>query len=727
AVSPALERAILRALARSPADRFQTSGEFVAALEAAASHDGDAEPSRRTASRPRAWRRHIVTALGAVAAALIVWIVMLRQRPSSQPLDQRLIAIAPFDVLDPALALWRQGFVDVLAANLDGAGAFRTVSPSLILRRWTGPSDRALAARVARSAGAAISIFGRLESVGADSVRCTVWIDDAGSGERLGELAMRESGDRMDRLGDSLSIGILRELGFSGVAGSTRLSSLGSHSLPAIKLYLQGEQLFRRASFDSARPVYERAIAADSTFGLAMNRLASVLSWQGVAYDAEATRLMLAASRYVAGLSPRDSMHLTADALWARLLMFEPDSAWWTKGQVLLRTLTDMNTRSPGDVAVWNLMGETYFHLGGALGTSWVAARDAFDRAIAIDSQFGPAWVHPIGIALGTDSLEAARRYAQGLYERRARASREDWVSVVRDILAGTLTDPAELERRLTALPLEGIFEIWAATSKWVDSAETAIRVARAFARARPSGRSTFNDPVLRAGFLLRSLIDRGHFAEALGTGSSDLEAELPYLVAMGVISADSANSVFDEWVRTGNRSAHLALEWLASRGDVAAISRYRERARLRSQSAVGADRHFAAFEMRAADAYTALAQHDSARAVSALLALPDSLCPTCHAHRLTLGRLLLATGRNGQADSILSQDPTSLHLRSPAAEFQWRVERGRAAEQAGQRTRAIAAYELSQRSYAFGDSIARALSEALGRQVAALRRGNTR
>jgi serine/threonine-protein kinase len=564
---------------------------------------------------------------------------MLRERQSSQPLDQRLIAIAPFDVLDPALALWRQGFVDVLAANLDGAGAFRTVSPSLILRRWTGPSDRALAARVARGAGAAISIFGRLETIGADSVRCTVWIDNAGSGERLGELALRENSDRMDRLGDSLSIGILRELGFSGVAGSTRLSSLGSRSLPAIKLYLQGEQLFRRASFDSARPIYERAIAADSTFGLAMNRLASVLSWQGVAYDAEATRLMLTASRYVSGLSPRDSMQLTADALWARLLMFEADSAWWTKGQVLLRTLRDMNMRSPGDFAVWNLLGESYFHLGGALGASWVAARDAFDRAIAIDSAFGPAWVHPIGIALGTDSIAAARRYADGLYKRRARESREDWVSVVKDLLGGSLADPVQLERRLTALPLEGIFEVWAATSKWSDSAEIAIKVARTFSAARPSGRSAFNDPQLRGGFLLQSLVERGHFSEALRSRSSDLEAELPYLAAIGVVPAESATRVFEDWVRTGNPNAHLALEWFASRGDDQTISRYRERARRRAQSTDGAERHFAAYEIRAAEAYLSLAQRDSARAITALLALPDSLCPTCHAHRLTLGR----------------------------------------------------------------------------------------
>jgi serine/threonine-protein kinase len=514
----------------------------------------------------------------------------------------------------------------------------------------------------------------------------------------------------------------MRQLGLSGAAGSTRLSSLGSRSLPAIKLFLQGEQLFRRASFDSARRAYERAIAVDSSFGLAMNRLAFVLGWQSVAYDDESTRLMLTAARFISGLSPRDSMHLTAGALWARLLMFEPDSSWWTKGQLLLSTLRDMNARSPGDFAVWNLLGEARFHLAGALGASWGDALDAFDRAIAIDSAFGPAWVHPISIALGRDSVSAARRYAQGLHDRRAREGREDWVSVVSDVLAGGLADSSQLDRRLAALSLEGIFEVWASTSKWFDSAETSIRVGRAFAAARPTGNTGFSDPAFRQGFFVQSLIDRGHFREALRINSADLDPELPYVAAMGIIPADSANGVFDRWVRDGNRSAHIALVWWAGRADSAAIRRFAVRARARSQSNVGDERHYAAFEMRAADAYLALARRDTTRAVATLLALPDSLCPTCYAHRLTLSQLLLGTGRASLADSILRRELTALQLRSPMADFQWRIARARAAEETGATQRAIMWYEIGARAYARGDSVARSLSQDLAQKVAALR-----
>ncbi|MGH7694768.1 MAG: hypothetical protein ACRENH_07295 [Gemmatimonadaceae bacterium] len=174
--------------------------------------------------------------------------------------------------------------------------------------------------------------------------------------------------------------------------------------------------------------------------------------------------------------------------------------------------------------------------------------------------------------------------------------------------------------------------------------------------------------------------------------------------------------------MREGNRSAHIALGWWAARADSATIRRFADRARVRARSNGPYERHFAAFEMRAADAYLALARRDTSRAVAAFVALPDSLCPTCYANRLTLSQLLLQTHRAALADSILQRELTALQLRSPAADFQWRVARARAAEQTGAAQRAIMWYEIAQRSYARGDSVARRLSQELAQKVAELR-----
>jgi serine/threonine-protein kinase len=635
-------------------------------------------------------------------------------------MDQNLVAITPFEVLGSALVLWKQGFVDVLSANLDGAGALRTVSPTVVMHRWEGRADRASAIALARSTGAGISIFGRLEPAGLDSVRCIVWIDDASSDERLGEVELRESAERMDRLGDSLSIGIVRALGNRRASGAARIGSLGSRSLPAIKFFLQGEQFLRRSSLDSARQAYERAVAIDSTFGLAMNRLGVVLGWQGTASSEEANRLMLTAARFASGLAPRDSLQLTAGALYARLMLFEPDTAWWTRGQDLLRTLRALSARSPGDQAVWNAIGEAYFHLDGALGVSWDDALTAFDRAIALDSNFAPAWVHPIAIVLARQGSDSARRYVEGLQRVQRSRDQDSWPAIVHDIISPHPPTDTVVDRRLAALPAEGVFEVWASMATWPDSAERSIRVARAMRRSRPSGNAHFDDPVVARGLLVKSLLDRGHFRDALRTGGSDVEPALPYLAVLGVIARDSANAVFDGWVRQGNKNAHTALVWWAAQRDTMAIRRFAERARLGLRSDSAGGRHFTTFEVRAADAYLALARRDSARALSVLRALPDSLCPLCFAPRLTLAELLLETGRDAAADSLLRRDLTALPFRVGPADAYWRIARGRAAEQLGDTARAAMWYRDVMQSHKYGDPEARAIATAAERRLSA-------
>ncbi len=81
----------------------------------------------------------------------------------------------------------------------------------------------------------------------------------------------------MDRLTDSLTVKLLRELGRTRRNEVFRTTSLGATSLPALKAFLQGEQWFRRAAWDSALAYYEHAIALDSTFPLALRRAGQVL------------------------------------------------------------------------------------------------------------------------------------------------------------------------------------------------------------------------------------------------------------------------------------------------------------------------------------------------------------------------------------------------------------------------------------------------------------------
>jgi eukaryotic-like serine/threonine-protein kinase len=130
-VPAAVATAVHRALAKEPADRYPTSGAFAAALSSAV-----ATPAGGVFSMGR--RRWLMA--GAIAAGVLVVAAastaLLTRR--SAALDPDLIAVAPFDVLAPGLELWREGLVDVLSRNLDGAGPLRTVAPSQVVKRWTG-------------------------------------------------------------------------------------------------------------------------------------------------------------------------------------------------------------------------------------------------------------------------------------------------------------------------------------------------------------------------------------------------------------------------------------------------------------------------------------------------------------------------------------------------------------------------------------------------------------
>jgi len=117
--------------------------------------------------------------------------------------------------------------------------------------------------------------------------------------------------------------------------GLWNLSSLGSSSPAAVTAFLQGEQEFRGFNLDSARMHYERAIALDSGFALAYNRLAEVVGWE---LTGGTTRLKLRAGELNVGLAPRESLVVVIDSLWAATAEFVGDSAIWFRLERLFTT-----------------------------------------------------------------------------------------------------------------------------------------------------------------------------------------------------------------------------------------------------------------------------------------------------------------------------------------------------------------------------------------------------
>jgi DNA-binding SARP family transcriptional activator len=135
--------------------------------------DAPAEPAaalatRRAGRRPRRVRLLLAVVVG-VALGVVLGILLARGRlglagrldggdaadAAADGDGTTLVAVAPFLVLDGAPAPWREGVMDVLARNLDGAGPLRTVarrgcSPSRPTRTATSPRRRGWRAPPAR-------------------------------------------------------------------------------------------------------------------------------------------------------------------------------------------------------------------------------------------------------------------------------------------------------------------------------------------------------------------------------------------------------------------------------------------------------------------------------------------------------------------------------------------------------------------------------------------------
>ena len=175
---------------------------------------------------------------GVLLVAAAGMFVRARRQPAPDP---DLLVVAPFDVLVPDHALWREGMVDVLSRNLDGAGPLRTVPPTVAIRRWKGRVDVGPATALGRETGAALAVFGRLLDAGPDSVRISAALVDVARRTVTAEFEFRGGADRIGGLADSLTVALLDQIGRARPIGAVRYTGLAAVPLPALKAFLRGE------------------------------------------------------------------------------------------------------------------------------------------------------------------------------------------------------------------------------------------------------------------------------------------------------------------------------------------------------------------------------------------------------------------------------------------------------------------------------------------------------
>jgi len=695
-IPPGLWSTIETALAKEPAERFQSAAEFARAL---------ADPNRPGRRRRRTWRALGPTALAVLAGAAIAagaWAAWSQwgRRPT---LDANLVAVAPFDVLGPGLDLWREGLMDMLSRNLNGAGPLRVVSPTVVMRSWSGRADVASARQVGLRTGAGLSVVGSIVSAGADSVRLAVTVVDVATAEPLGDVEFGGAVSRIDVAVDSLTVGLLAAVGRTRAIGAVHLSTARSSSFPALKAYLQGEQYFRRAEWDSAGRLFERAASLDPSFALAFYRIFQTRFYKGtgITFDSLMWSYAIRAGALNRGLAPRESLMVAADSVLAAVSYASAlDVDAQRRRERVIAMLELASRRFPDDAEVWYELGRARNRIGYLLGVQPEKALEALDRAIALDSAFAPAYVEAISFATMARGQEATRRYLNGYLALAPKGLLADVARLALDLMDPRRSRSEAVARTLDTASARMLYHTNSIFEYAADSAETDIRLGR-FLVGRPYDPSLAADPALPRRTLGFALAFRGHMAEAVSVLGTDRLYLVSQIAVLGAMPRDRAAAVFDPLLHAEpaqRRELVFALPWWARERDTTALTR---------AIALGdreADRAPSArFVAEAGRAWRTLALGDSATALMQFLQLPDF--PNEEGigdwERYTAIRLLNDAHRFDEALSRLDRE-------IPSTPFPWDVvlllERARANEGLGRAEAAAGMYARVADLWARGD-----------------------
>jgi tetratricopeptide (TPR) repeat protein len=339
------------------------------------------------------WNRRSAT--GALGVGILVGLVAVGaytgiRGPASAlrgDVSPTSVAVLPFAVRGSAdLAYLREGMVSLLATKLDGVGELRSVDPHALLKRTEERRtyDPAEASGLAAELGAGLYILGDVVTIGGQ-LHLNAYLYQVDVPAPLAQAGVAGSTEDLFELVDRLALELLATRLRGPEGGLGRAADLTTHSLPALRAFLAGEQERRAFALSAAIEAYQRAAREDSTFALAHLRLASI-GWVHEARPLMRSSLD-AALRYQERLSPRDRSFLEAQASFL-------DAPRDTE-----RLLRDFTVRYPDDVEGWSLLGDLLFHGSPWRGGSRSEGREALERALALDPDYVEPLVHSMDLA----------------------------------------------------------------------------------------------------------------------------------------------------------------------------------------------------------------------------------------------------------------------------------------------------------------------------------------
>jgi tetratricopeptide (TPR) repeat protein len=374
-VPASLEAVVLRALAKAPADRFQSAAELVRALSPGSGSFGAIDIGQE---RGRARRRFLLggALLVTAAAAGAMYLrpesgepastVALGAAGTARELDDYRFAVAPFEfaplVLD-ALARWDGvSLVDERQMLPDG--------------RRTDDSDRARAA----AHGAGRLVRGQVER-SAGTLRISAQLIDTKSGDLIRRNVVHQPAGAA---ADSAVAALVATLVLGSAAAPRELESpSATRSLPARHEFAAGVLAMNAWDLPRAAEHFAGAARHDPGYAQALVLEALTRAWSGAPaaeWRSSAERARTGRARLSAPeaamtdavlATARDDL-VGACAIWRDLAQSRPDDflAWYGWGDCQSRD--DTVLRDPGSVSGWRFR------------TSYRSAMQAYRRALEL-------------------------------------------------------------------------------------------------------------------------------------------------------------------------------------------------------------------------------------------------------------------------------------------------------------------------------------------------------
>ena len=297
-----VDRAVARALAKSPADRFGSVAEFVAALTAPA----DPAPGR---SGRRASRWLLLPAAALAIALAVFGISRLRgagHAEAAAPSDNlRVVAVLPFRNLsrDTAQQYFSAGMTEEIATQLSRVAALRVLSRAATAQYDTA-GDRLK--RMSRELGVGSVVDGSVRLAG-DRVRIAVELTNVRTGQSLwSEQYDRQLSDLFavqDDVAHKVTAALEARL---TPAEAKRVAHAPTSNMAAYQLYLRALDLnpMLRTENLSGGELLGQAIRLDSGFAAAYAQLARNQMFRSVAGERAYTDSGFIAARKAIALDP---------------------------------------------------------------------------------------------------------------------------------------------------------------------------------------------------------------------------------------------------------------------------------------------------------------------------------------------------------------------------------------------------------------------------------------